>query len=97
MTGCGGGCRGPRRRGGRRRSGGPRWFCLRSYFCSFSRSFLFNKLLKVLPHQYGVLDIERTGMRLFIIDANFRQVINQDFGLDLEFPRQFVNADLIGI
>jgi hypothetical protein len=51
----------------------------------------------VFPHQYGVLDIERTGMRLLIVDADFRQVIDQDFRLDLEFPRQFVNADLIGI
>jgi hypothetical protein len=54
-------------------------------------------LLKVLAHQHGVLDINRARMRLLFGDADFRQVFDQDLGLDLEFPRQFVNANLIDI
>ena len=36
-------------------------------------------------------------MRLFLSDAGFGEVINQDFRLDLQFPRQLVNPDLIRI
>jgi hypothetical protein len=62
-----------------------------------SGGFLIGELLEMFPHQYGVLDIDRAGMRLLLRDADFRQVIDQDLRLDLEFPRQFVNADLIRI
>jgi hypothetical protein len=51
----------------------------------------------MFPHEFGVIEIERARVRLFIVDADFRQVIDQDFRLDLEFPRQLVNADLIWI
>jgi hypothetical protein len=36
-------------------------------------------------------------MRLLVFDANFREVVNQDFRLDLELPGQLVDADLIRI
>jgi hypothetical protein len=51
----------------------------------------------MLPHQLGMLQIERARVRLLIVDADFRQVVDQDFRLDLELPGQFVDADLIGI
>ncbi len=36
-------------------------------------------------------------MGLLLGDAYFREVFDQDLGLDLEFPRQFVDANLINI
>ncbi len=36
-------------------------------------------------------------MRLLFRDADFRQEIDQDLCFDLEFPRQLVNSNLIGI
>jgi hypothetical protein len=51
----------------------------------------------MLPHQFCVIQIERARVRLLIVYADFRQVIDQDFRLDLEFPCQLVDADLIGI
>jgi hypothetical protein len=41
----------------------------------------------MFAHQYGVVDIKRTRMRLLFGDADFRKVIDQDLGLDFEFPR----------
>jgi hypothetical protein len=36
-------------------------------------------------------------MGLLFGNADFREVVDQDLGLDLEFPRQFVDANLIDI
>ena len=35
-------------------------------------------------------------MRLLLRDADFRQVLDQNLGFDFEFPRQLIDADLIG-
>jgi hypothetical protein len=51
----------------------------------------------MLAHQFRVLQIDRARVRLFFRDTGFREVVNQDFRLDLQFPRQLVNPDLIGI
>jgi hypothetical protein len=51
----------------------------------------------MLPRQLGVIQIERTRVRLLVRDADLRQEIDQHLGLDLEFPGQLVDADLIGI
>jgi hypothetical protein len=51
----------------------------------------------MLAHQLGVIEIERAGVRLLIRDANLRQVIDQDFRLDLEFPCQLINSNLIWV
>lgn len=51
----------------------------------------------MLAHQFRVLEIERTGVRLLLRDADFRQVLDQDLGLDLELPGQLINPDLVGI
>jgi hypothetical protein len=47
--------------------------------------------------QLGMLDIERARMRLFLRDADLWEKIDQHLGLDLKLPRQFVDANLIGI
>ncbi len=36
-------------------------------------------------------------MRLLFRDADFRQELDQNLSLDLQFPCQFIDADLIGI
>jgi hypothetical protein len=51
----------------------------------------------MFAHQFGVLQIDRTRVRLFFRDADFRQELNQDFCLDLQFACQFVDTDLIRI
>jgi hypothetical protein len=51
----------------------------------------------MLAHQFSVLQVNRARVRLFFRDASFWEVINQDFRLDLQFPRQLINPDLIGI
>jgi hypothetical protein len=51
----------------------------------------------MLPNQFGVLQVERARMCLFVADADFREVVDQDFRLDLELPGQLVDADLIRI
>jgi hypothetical protein len=53
--------------------------------------------LKVLSHEFGVVQVERARVSLLFGDADFRQVIDQDFSLDLEFSCQLVDADLIWI
>jgi hypothetical protein len=51
----------------------------------------------VLAHQFGVLQVDRARVRLFFRDAGFREIVNQDLCLDLQFSRQLINPDLIGI
>jgi hypothetical protein len=51
----------------------------------------------MFPDEVRVLQIERTRVRLLFRDADFGQVVDQDLGLDLEFTRQLINADLIWI
>ena len=46
-------------------------------------------------HKLGVLKIERARVCLLLGDADLRQIIDQKFGLDLEFSRQFVDSDLV--
>jgi len=58
---------------------------------------LLSQRVEVLAHEFGMLDIERARVRLLLGDANLRQVLDQDFGLDLEFPGQLINSDLVRI
>lgn len=51
----------------------------------------------MLPYLLGVIEFERTRVSFLFGDADFGQVIDQDFRLDLEFPGQLVNSDLIGV
>jgi len=51
----------------------------------------------VLAHEHGVLDVDRARVRLLFFDADLGQVVDQDLRLDLEFPREFVDSDLISV
>ncbi len=51
----------------------------------------------MLAHQLGMLQVNRAGVRLFFGDADFREELDQDLRLDLQFARQFIDTDLIGI
>jgi hypothetical protein len=75
---------------------------------SFFRSLIRNCLLlglyfrlggcaKVLAHSYSGLHFDRAGMRFFLGNAGFRQIVDDGFCLDLELASQFVNSDLIRI
>jgi hypothetical protein len=64
---------------------------LRGFGCFFLRS----QIAKMFPRQFGVFDIERARVRLFIFDADLRQEVDEHLGLDLEFPRQLVDTNLI--
>lgn len=63
----------------------------------FRGGFLIRKASKMFPHEFGVAQIERARMSLLLVDANFREIIDQDLGLDFELPCQLVDADLIRI
>jgi hypothetical protein len=51
----------------------------------------------MLPHKFGVVEVERARVRLLVRDTDLGQVIDHDLGLDLEFSGQLVDADLIWI
>jgi hypothetical protein len=51
----------------------------------------------MLPRKFGVVEIERTRVRLLLGDADFRQKVDEHFGLDFEFPGQLIYTNLIGI
>jgi hypothetical protein len=51
----------------------------------------------MLSHKLGMVQVERARVSLLLGDTNFREVIDQDLGLDLELPGQLVDADLIRI
>ena len=72
--------------------------CLRfGFLLRFSGCFGFSKAQEMLPHKFSVIQVKRARVSLLVRDANLRQIINQDLGLDLEFSGQFVDADLIWI
>jgi hypothetical protein len=47
--------------------------------------------------EFGVVEVERTRVRFLLGYADFGQVVDQDFRLDLELPGQLVNSNLIGV
>jgi hypothetical protein len=59
--------------------------------------FSSRQAAEMLAHQFRMLQVDRARVRLFFRDAGFRKIVNQDFRLDLQFPCQLVNPDLIGI
>lgn len=96
-------CRGPRcsRLGCRRGNGARRRPGLQSlglrFLIRLGSSFGCGEAQEMLPHQLGMVQIERARVCLLVVDTNLRQIIDQDFGLDLKFSGQLVNADLIWI
>ncbi len=51
----------------------------------------------MLSRELRVFEVERARVRLLFRDSDFRQEIDQDFRFNLEFARQLVNSNLIGI
>jgi hypothetical protein len=85
-----------RRSGGsRRRSGACRLF--RSSLRRFSGSFGSGEILKMLAREFRMLDVDRARVRFLFFDADLGQVVDQYLGFDLEFPREFVDPDLISV
>jgi hypothetical protein len=95
------GCRCCRGRGSRlRRRGWTRRLRFRRrclHLLGFSRSFLRRQAQEMLPHELGMGIVDRARVRLLLRDADFRQVLDQDLCLDLEFPGQLIDSDLIWI
>ncbi len=83
----------------RRSSGGCRR--ARGLFCgslgSFGSGLRSGEILEMLAHEHGVLDVDRARVRLLFGDADLGQVVDQHLGFDLEFPREFVDPDLISV
>jgi hypothetical protein len=63
----------------------------------FGRSFLRRQSCEMFSRKLRMVEVERTRVRLFFRDTDFRQELDQDFRLHLEFARQLVNSNLIGI
>jgi hypothetical protein len=61
----------------------------------FGGYFRFGDIVEMFPHLYGGVHVNRTRVRLLFGDASFRQIVNDDFRLDLELAGQLVDADLI--
>ena len=66
-------------------------------FVGFSLRFLGRYFAEVPARQFGVPQIERARVRLLLRDANFREIVDQDLGLDLQLPGQLIDANLIGV
>jgi len=46
--------------------------------------------------QLGVFDVNGTGMRFLVVDADFRQIVQDRPGFHFQIAGQFIDADLIG-
>jgi hypothetical protein len=51
----------------------------------------------MLSRKLRVFEIKRARVRLFFCDTDFRQELDQDFRLHLEFARQLIYSNLIRI
>ena len=63
----------------------------------FSRSFRVSFSAKMLAYLFCLVVLERTRMGFLLGNPDLRQVVDQDLGLDLEFPRELVDANLTGV
>jgi len=75
---------------------GLRFFC--GLFFSgggFGGRFGVGERMEVLAHLLGSGDVNRTGVRLFFGDAHRRQEFEDELRLDLEFPGQVVDTNLV--
>jgi hypothetical protein len=60
----------------------------------FFSGFGVGQLAEMLSGKISEGIFERAGMRLFLGDANFRQILNQHSGFNLKLACQFVNSNL---
>ena len=71
--------------------------CLIRYRLLFRRCFFIGERAKVFAHLYRGFYFNRAGVRFFLGDSGFRQIVDDRLRLDLEFASQFVDSDLIRI
>jgi hypothetical protein len=53
--------------------------------------------VEVFAREFRMLDIDRAGVGFLFFDTDLGQVVDQDLRLDLEFPRELVDSDLISV
>jgi hypothetical protein len=63
----------------------------------FGRRFRVGECAKMFAHFYRGFYFDRAGMRLFLGNAGFGQIVNDGLCLDLELASQFVDSDLVRI
>jgi hypothetical protein len=63
----------------------------------FERSFSVRELVKVLPHKLGVIEIDRTRVRLLFGDADLGKEFDQYLRFDLQLACQLVNSNLVRV
>jgi hypothetical protein len=51
----------------------------------------------MFANEFGMVEVERARVCLLLGYADFGQVVDQDFRLDLELPGQLVNSNLIWV
>jgi hypothetical protein len=51
----------------------------------------------MLAREFRMLDVDRARVRFLFSDADLGQVVDQHLRFDLEFPREFVDPDLIRV
>ena len=78
-------------------SGGRFFRCLIRYYLLFGLCFRVGDCAKVLAHLYRSFYLNRAGMRFFLGNSGFGQIVDDGFCLDLELASQFVDSDLIRI
>ena len=95
-----------RRRGDSGRGGSASPCCADSRFLGgflgenrggFGRSFGFRHLAEMLADLYSSFHFNGTGMGLFLCNTGLRQIVDDCLSLDLEFPGQLVDTNLIAI
>jgi hypothetical protein len=79
------------------RSGGCIFRRFIRYCLLFGLCLCFGDCAKVLAHLYRGFYLDRAGMRLFLGNAGFGQIVNDGLCLDLELASQFVDSDLVRI
>jgi hypothetical protein len=79
------------------RFGGCFFRCFIRYGFLFRRGFCFGERVKMFTHLYRGFYVDRAGMRFFLGNAGFGQIVNDGLCLDLELASQFVDSDLIRI
>ena len=62
-----------------------------------SSGFGFRERVEMLASEFRVIEIERTRVRLLFGDADLGEEVDQDFRLDLQLAREFVNSNLIRV
>jgi hypothetical protein len=71
--------------------------CLVRYFLLFRRNFRVSERAKMFAHLYRCGYFNGAGVRFFLSNAGFRQIVDNCLCLDFEFTSQLIDTDLIRI